>query len=259
MIPKIIHFCWLSNDPFPTDIQQCIDSWKRHMPDYEIKRWSTENFDIQSVPLVSEAFEARKYAFAADYIRCYALYHEGGIYLDSDVMLHKSLQPLLDHGSYITSVEYHPYGTRTYHQQVDQQGKRKAECPEVTGIGLQAAFMASVPGHPLMKQCMNFYQHIHLTDVLSQQLTAPTVQGKLAESLGFRYVNQIQHLDEDVVIYPKQNIGQKRSEVRGRYATHQCASGWVEKSFRRQAIEWCNQIGIYPLYLRIKDALGLIR
>ena len=56
MIPKVIHFCWLSNDPFPLSIQKCIDSWKKNMPDYEIKRWSTENFDINSVPLVKEAF-----------------------------------------------------------------------------------------------------------------------------------------------------------------------------------------------------------
>lgn len=62
MIPKVIHFCWLSNDPFPLSIQKCIDSWKKNMPDYEIKRWSTENFDINSVPLVKEAFETKKYA-----------------------------------------------------------------------------------------------------------------------------------------------------------------------------------------------------
>lgn len=82
MIPKIIHYCWLSNDPFPDSIQKCMDTWKKFLHDYQIKRWSTENFDINAVQLVKEAYEAKKYAFAADYIRVYALFHEGGIYLD---------------------------------------------------------------------------------------------------------------------------------------------------------------------------------
>ena len=82
MIPKIIHFCWLSNDPYPKEIRQCMDSWEKVMPDYEIKLWNMETFDVSSAPVyVQEAVKARKWAFAADYIRMYALYTEGGIYL----------------------------------------------------------------------------------------------------------------------------------------------------------------------------------
>ena len=95
MIPKIIHLCWLSGDPYPTDIQLCLDSWKKHLPDYEIWLWDTKRFDIDSTRWTRQAFDAKKYAFAADYIRLYALYNYGGIYLDSDVLVYKSLDPLL--------------------------------------------------------------------------------------------------------------------------------------------------------------------
>ena len=66
MIPKIIHLCWLSGDPYPTDIQLCLDSWKKHLPDYEIWLWDTKRFDIDSTRWTRQAFDAKKYAFAAD-------------------------------------------------------------------------------------------------------------------------------------------------------------------------------------------------
>ena len=84
MVPKIIHYCWLSDDPFPEKIQMCIESWKKVMPDYELKLWNTQTFDIEnSVPYVREAFANRKWAFVADYIRLYALYTEGGFRCES--------------------------------------------------------------------------------------------------------------------------------------------------------------------------------
>lgn len=107
MIPKVIHYCWLSGDPFPSNIKACMDSWKKVMPDYEWKVWNTENFDVNSVPYVREAFEKRKWAFAADYIRMYALYTEGGIYLDSDVKILKPFDDFLSY-SFFSSLEYHP-------------------------------------------------------------------------------------------------------------------------------------------------------
>ena len=96
MIPKIIHYCWLSADPYPPLIQECIDSWYKFLPDYEFKLWNRINFDINSVPWVKQAYDSKKYAFAADFIRLYALYNEGGIYLDSDVVVYKSFNDLLN-------------------------------------------------------------------------------------------------------------------------------------------------------------------
>lgn len=96
MIPKIIHYCWLSDDPYPPLIKECMDSWYKNLYDYEFKLWNRDSFDINSVKWVKEAYLAKKYAFAADYIRLYALYTEGGIYLDSDVMVYKSFNDLLN-------------------------------------------------------------------------------------------------------------------------------------------------------------------
>lgn len=95
MIPKIIHYCWLSGDPFPPEIQHCIDTWKEQLPDYEVWLWDTNRFDVNAVKWTQQAFEKRKYAFAADYIRLFALYNFGGIYLDSDVIVYKSFNDLL--------------------------------------------------------------------------------------------------------------------------------------------------------------------
>lgn len=96
MIPKIIHLCWLSGDTYPTKIEKCIQSWKKHLPDYKIMLWDTKKFDLESSIWVKQAFVAKKYAFAADYIRFYALFNYGGIYLDSDVEVLKSFDDLLN-------------------------------------------------------------------------------------------------------------------------------------------------------------------
>lgn len=101
MIPKKIHLCWLGGGKYSPLIRHCIDSWRRVLPDYEIVLWDTKRFDVNSVPWVKEAFAAKKYAFASDYIRAYALYHEGGIYLDSDVEVLKTFDPLLQYKSFI--------------------------------------------------------------------------------------------------------------------------------------------------------------
>ena len=95
MIPKVIHYCWLSGDPIPEKLQRCMDSWKKFLPDYEFVLWDLERFDIKTSQWVKEAFEARKYAFAADYIRLYAVYNYGGIYMDMDVEVVRPFDDLL--------------------------------------------------------------------------------------------------------------------------------------------------------------------
>lgn len=116
MIPKIIHLCWLSGDDFPEVIQQCLITWREHLSDYDIWLWgklpkdvsclkglrlTEKSFDINSIDWTREAFIAKKYAFAADYIRLYALYKYGGIYLDSDVIVYKSFNSLLSRPYFI--------------------------------------------------------------------------------------------------------------------------------------------------------------
>lgn len=96
MIPKIIHYCWLSNDAFPKTIEKCIATWKDKLPDYEFILWDTNRFNLEENIWVKQAFENKKYAFAADYIRLYAVYNFGGIYLDTDIEVVKSFDDLLE-------------------------------------------------------------------------------------------------------------------------------------------------------------------
>ncbi len=100
MIPKIIHYCWFGGNPLPEDVKRYIEGWKKLCPDYEIVRWDESSFDINSVPYVKEAYENRKWAFVTDYVRLYALYNQGGIYMDTDVELLKPLDCFLENEAF---------------------------------------------------------------------------------------------------------------------------------------------------------------
>ena len=102
MIPKIIHYIWLGGKPLPELAEQCIASWKKHMPDWQIMAWTEANFDVASAPLyVRQAYEAKKYAFVSDYVRLWALEQYGGVYLDTDVEVLRSFDPLLNDTAFI--------------------------------------------------------------------------------------------------------------------------------------------------------------
>lgn len=132
MIPKILHLCWLSGDPYPEKIAKCIKSWGDFLPDYEIIIWDTKRFDLNSSIWVKQAFESKKYAFAADYIRFYALYHMGGIYMDSDVEVLRSYDDLLDLPYFI--------------------GAEKSQYPEAAVIGAEK-------GCDWVKMCLDYYEN----------------------------------------------------------------------------------------------------
>lgn len=97
MIPKIIHYCWFGKKPLNAFAKKCINSWKKYCPDYEIIEWNETNFDISCNEYVKEAYQQKKWAFVSDVARLYALTTVGGIYLDTDVRLIKSLDELLEY------------------------------------------------------------------------------------------------------------------------------------------------------------------
>lgn len=96
MIPKVIHYCWFGGKRKPKLIRDCIDSWKTFLPDYDIIEWNEENSDLSS-KFVSEAYSLKKWAFVADYIRLKVLYERGGIYLDTDMLVLKTFDDLLQY------------------------------------------------------------------------------------------------------------------------------------------------------------------
>lgn len=134
MIPKIIHLCWLSGDPFPPLIERCINSWKELLPDYTIKIWDSNAIDINSNIWLKQAFKNKKYAFAADYIRFYALFNYGGIYLDADVEVLKSFDELLNKEYFLG---------------------------EEAGGDVEAAVIGAKKGLIWIKECLDYYKDRH--------------------------------------------------------------------------------------------------
>lgn len=200
------------------------------MPDYEIKRWSVKNFDVNAVPYVREAFEARKWAFAADYIRMYALYTEGGIYLDSDVKILKPFDDFLDN-SFFSSMEYHPTqvekdGSAQY---IDQDGHRIAD-KFISGIQIQAAVMGAEKGCPFVGEVLDWYQDKHFVRVdgsMATDVLSPYIYARIAEKHGFVYKDIDQQLDGRIRIYPSETFAGNKHEVTPRsYAIHYCAHSW---------------------------------
>lgn len=248
MIPKIIHYCWLSDEPIPEKLQKCMDSWKRYMPNWQIVRWSTKNFDIDSVPVVKQAYDAKKWAFAADYIRIYALNKMGGVYLDSDVMLYGSLEPLLK-ADFVSAVEYHPsYDELLQNKKIhltDKEGKHVGKGMKVYGIGVQAAILASTERHPLLLDILSFYEQTSLEEILTNRLTAPTVIAYHCEKYGFVYKDVEQRLDSSIMLYPTRIIGNYDQKGKNSIAIHQCAGSWTKKTLKSRVAKRLNKYSIY--------------
>lgn len=101
MIPKIIHYCWFGGNPLPESAKKCIASWRKFLPDYEIKEWNESNFDVNSIAYTREAYKLKKYAYVSDYARLWILYNYGGLYFDTDVELIKSIDDIISRGNFM--------------------------------------------------------------------------------------------------------------------------------------------------------------
>lgn len=179
MIPKTIHYCWFGRNSMPDMAVKCIKSWKKYCPDYEIMEWNEDNFDITSCPLyVRQAYEAKKWAFVTDYVRLKVVHDHGGIYMDTDVELKKSLSPLLQHRAYFGFED----GTHV-----------------ATGLGFGAA-----QRHPILKEIMDDYDGIPflLEDGSYDKETCPSRNTKILIRHGLRQDDSKQILDGDILILP---------------------------------------------------------
>ena len=112
MIPKIIHYCWFGGNPLPPLALECIASWRRFLPDYEIKQWDESNFDVNMIPYTAEAYKQKKYAFVSDYARFWIIFNYGGLYFDTDVEVIKPLDDIIGKGNFM-GFEVDPDGDNT--------------------------------------------------------------------------------------------------------------------------------------------------
>lgn len=219
MIPKIIHYTWFSGDPFPEKIQNCIASWHKHMPEYEFKLWDMEAIKGIDSIFLNEALQAKKWAYAADYVRLYAIYHEGGIYLDTDVLVYKSFNELLSLNAFIgkeNSVHFEGGFTAQY---------------------LSAHCFGAEKGHPYFKDCLDYFQDRHF--ITSQNIKLPIplrfnfvllpyIQAEIARLYGYDWrplLQEKQQCRNGLVIYPTSYFD-SQNKAKDSYCKHLAVGGW---------------------------------
>lgn len=228
MIPKIIHYCWFGGAEKSPLIKKCIDTWRKVMPDYEIKEWNETNFDLNSVPFVREAHAARKWAFMADYVRLYAMYHEGGIYMDTDVKVMRRYDEFLKY-SFFTCQESHP--DMMTEGAVLPDGTRNPEIKYVKGIGLCSAVMGAEKGCPYLKNCLDYYNTIHFDVEHKEDFVIVNIIAVLLEKYGYRYViDRDQLLEGNMAIMKPYVFAGTSTMTKHSYALHLYNGSWVESS-----------------------------
>ncbi|GHV14478.1 glycosyl transferase [Fibrobacterales bacterium] len=231
MIPKKIHYCWLSSEKIPSDVLDCINSWKRIMPDYELVLWDRNKFDVNSVQFVNEACSIKKWAFAADYIRLYAIYTEGGIYLDSDVLVFKKFDDFLKY-DYFSALEYNPQ-TKIFK---DVQNNDLENIQKIPNFGFQAAIFGGIKGNAFLKDCLSWYESHNFLLANGKfrgfelQQIAPDIYAAIAQKHGFRYVGGLQELQNNMVILPSDTFAHSFENLTlNSYAVHIILGSWYNK------------------------------
>ena len=173
-IPKKIHYVWVGGKEKPKNIKRCMKTWKKYLKGYEVIEWNEKNFDINAHPFVKKAYEEKKWAFVSDYIRAYAIYNEGGIYLDTDILIVDSLEPLFENKAFVGfENDTHPF----------------------------TAVFGAEKGHPLLKDMLDYYDNVDMNFKFEDNNTI-SVSNLLIEKYGCELGNKEQLLKEDIKVYP---------------------------------------------------------
>lgn len=177
-IPEILHFCWFGGSPLPREVRQCISSWEKYCPNYKIIRWDESNFDVESHPFCKSAYQAKAWAFVSDYARLKIIFENGGIYLDTDVELLKSLDDLRENKCYM-GVE---------------QSRRLC----TTGLGF-----GSCKGNPVVREMLMQYDDLVFDWSAAKDLACPMLNDRVIRKYGYRGdgTGEIETLG-DVTVYP---------------------------------------------------------
>lgn len=194
MIPKLIHYSWFSGEPFPKHIEQLMKTWKKYLPDYKFILWDAQKLEEINNTFANEAISVKKWAFAADFIRLYAVYHYGGIWLDTDIEMFKSFDPFLDNEVFIGR-------EANFHNRPRERW-------------LTSHCFGAIPEHPFIKDCLDYYTDRHFIrsksdrypEFMKYDMTIiPQVQAVIAETYGYDNSglrDDEQLLEKGVHIYP---------------------------------------------------------
>ena len=226
MIPKKIHYCWFGGNPLNKLGIQCLESWKKHFPDYEIIRWDESNFDVNCCQYVREAYEAKKWAFVSDYARCKVVYEQGGVYFDTDVEAIASFDDIIEKGAFMGS-----------------ESPMTSDTVKVN-IGLGFAVEA---GHPFYKELLESYEAdtFYKADGSLNLYTVVERVTDLLKAHGLKDVNEIQTV-EGITVYPSEyfcpinmDTG-KMEKTKNTRSIHRYAATWVDPKsrFRGKVYFW---------------------
>lgn len=177
-IPKILHYCWFGGNPLPKETLKYMESWKRYCPEFEIKVWDESNFNIHCCRYVEEAYNAKKWAFVADYARFYAMCHDGGVYVETDTEIIKPIYELLQYNAFFG------FGTET----------------------MTLPLCGTVKDSPVAQAMLDYYEGKFFGTDGDYDTT--TVNQILFNTLTSKFNlirnNQFQVLDGNIAIYPKE-------------------------------------------------------
>lgn len=187
MIPKIIHYCWFGGNQISKNVEKCIASWKKFFPDYEIKQWNEENFDVNCCDYVREAYNEKKWAFVSDYARFWILYHEGGLYFDTDVEVIRSMSQIIQKGSFM--------GCEILDQSGDDEQNELGVNP---GLGLGAC-----KGLSIYKEMLELYESINFVNNADRCLTVVDYTTSVMKKHNWQGKGKIEKID-DIIIYPNE-------------------------------------------------------
>jgi len=231
MINKTIHYCWFGGASKSALIEMCIGTWRKVMPDYEIREWNEETFNLKSAPaFVQEALAARKWAFVADYVRLWAMYTYGGVYMDTDVKVMKRFDNFLDYG-FFTCQEIHP--DILPEGSILEDGSRNPAFAQVKGVGLCSAVMGAEKGCPFLKSCLDYYQNLHFSPEVMNDVVIVNLLALVLEKYGYKYLtDKAQLLDlgngtNTCIMEPWVFAGRLTLNDRS-YALHLYNGSWVE-------------------------------
>lgn len=229
MIPKVIHYCWFGGNPLPEFAVKCINSWRKFMPDYEIKEWNESNFDVNIIPYTKEAYEAKKYAFVSDYARFWILYHFGGVYFDTDVEVIRPLDEIIERGAFMGC-------------EIDGQDPHYGDIAVAPGLGL-----AVEAGHEVYKAILEKYATLRfLNEDGSYNTTYAVVKltTDILKSFGMENIKGIQQV-ADIYIYPQRYFNPfddatgRLNKTADTYTIHWFSKTWLKVNPMRQ---WISRI-----------------